>query len=284
MPYLLVYGPADLRTIVSTSTSEMASLDLLHGTALIIAGCIAGLMNSIAGGGTLVTFPTLIVVGIPSIPANATSTIALLPAAIASAVGYRNKIRTVSRWLRLFAPVSLLGGLLGGILLVRTPTRIFDWLVPFLILFATVLFMAHSSFTRFFGAHAAKDHTAPPSRIWLLGGAAFQFCVAVYGGYFGAGIGILMLASLGMIGFKDVHEMNALKVILGFLINVVAAVYFISSGLVQWPAAGVTACGTIIGGFAGAHFAQKVPQQRVRMLITGIGLIISAIMFYRQFS
>jgi len=262
----------------------MASLDLPRASALIIAGCIAGLMNSIAGGGTLVTFPTLIVAGIPSIPANATSTIALLPAAIASAVGYRNKIQSVSHWLKVFAPVSLLGGLLGGILLVQTPTRIFDWLVPFLILFATILFMANSSLKQFFSARAKASHGTPPSRTWLLGGALFQFAVAVYGGYFGAGIGILMLASLGMLGFRDVHEMNALKVLLGFLINVVAAAYFIASGLVYWPAAAIMACGTIIGGYAGAHFAQKVPQQRVRTLITAIGLTISVIMFYRQLS
>lgn len=262
----------------------METIDLLHGAALVAAGCLAGLMNSIAGGGTLVTFPTLIVLGIPSIPANATSTIALLPAAIASAIGYRNKIRSVSRWLTVFAPVSLLGGLIGGILLVQTPTRVFDWLVPFLILFATILFMAHSSFTRFSGMHAATGRGVRPSRTVLLGGALFQFAVAVYGGYFGAGIGILMLASLGMMGFEDVHEMNGLKVILGFLINVVAALYFIASDLVYWPAAGITACGTIVGGYAGARFAQKVPQQRVRAFITAIGLIISAIMFYRQFS
>lgn len=239
-------------------------------------------MNSIAGGGTLVTFPTLVFIGLPSIVANATSTIALLPAALASAAGYRNKIPTVSRWLRLFAPVSLLGGLLGGILLVQTPARVFDWLVPFLILFATILFMAHGSFTRFFGHRAAIAHGKPPSRIWITGAVMFQFAVAVYGGYFGAGIGILMLASLGMLGFEDVHEMNTLKVMMGFLINVVAAVYFIASGLIFWPAAGIMAFGTILGGYFGAHFAQRIPQEKVRTMITAIGLIISAVMFYKQ--
>jgi len=111
---------------------------------------------------------------------------------------------------------------------------------------------------------------------------AFQFAVAVYGGYFGAGIGILMLASLGLLGFQDVHEMNALKVMMGFLINVIAATYFIGSGLVYWPAAGIMVLGTILGGYFGAHFAQRVPQGRVRGMITAIGLIISAVMFYKQ--
>jgi uncharacterized protein len=260
----------------------MESLTLARAVMLIAAGSIGGFMNSIAGGGTLVTFPTLVFVGLPSIIANATSTIALLPAALASAAGYRNKIPTVSRWLRLFGPVSLLGGLLGGILLVQTPSRVFDWLVPFLILFATVLFMAKGSFSRFLGHRAAAAHGRPPSGRWIAGSVLFQFAVALYGGYFGAGIGILMLASLGMLGFEDVHEMNTLKVMMGFLINVVAAAYFIWSGLVVWSAAAIMALGTILGGYFGAHFAQRVPQGRVRSMITAIGLIISAVMFYKQ--
>jgi uncharacterized membrane protein YfcA len=257
-------------------------LDPLRAIALIAAGFAAGVMNSVAGGGTLVTFPTLIFVGLPSIPANATSTVALLPAAIASAAGYRSKIPTVARWLRVFAPVSLLGGLLGGYLLVQTPTAVFDWLVPFLILFATFLFMAGSSVSRMLGTHTALMQTSSPSTRWIVGGVIFQFCVAVYGGYFGAGIGILMLASLAMQGFHDVHEMNALKVLLGFLINVVAAVYFIASGLIHWVSAGTMMVGTILGGYAGAHVAQKFPQRKVRAAITAIGLIISAVMFYKQ--
>jgi uncharacterized protein len=259
---------------------EPSHLDVVRSVALIIAGFVAGAMNSVAGGGTLVTFPTLIFAGLPSIAANATSTVALLPAALSSAAGYRKQIGAVARWLKIFAPVSLLGGLLGGVLLVQTPSRVFDWLVPFLILFATILFMAHSSFTRFFGTGGAAKHHQ--SRTWLVGAAGFQFCVAVYGGYFGAGIGILMLASLGMLGFEDVHEMNGLKVMLGFLINVVAAAYFVWSGLIHWPAAGIMTVGTIIGGYAGAHFAQRTSQGMVRRLITIIGLVISAIMFYKQ--
>jgi uncharacterized membrane protein YfcA len=263
---------------------ESHSLDVVHVLVLVLAGAVAGFMNSIAGGGTLVTFPSLLFLGLPSVVANATSTVALLPAAISSAVGYRQRIPSVRRWLRLFAPVSLLGGLAGGILLVRTPTRTFDGLVPFLILFATVLFMANQWFQRFAGARIAAARTAIPSRRWLAGAALFQAAVAVYGGYFGAGIGILMLASLGILGFDDVNDMNALKVMLGFLINIVAAVYFFASGLVDLSAAAVMAVGTIAGGYGGAHFAQRVHQRVVRTMITVIGLIISAVMFYRQFT
>ena len=258
--------------------------DLLHSSAFMLAGCIAGIMNAIAGGGTLVTFPTLIFAGLPSIVANATSTIALLPATLSSAYGYRRAARSVNRWLKVFAPVSLLGGLAGGILLVRTPSHVFDTLVPFLILFATLLFMANTSFNHFFGARLAAMHGADPPRSWVVGAAVFQLAVAVYGGYFGAGIGILMLASLGLLGFEDVHAMNALKVRLGFLINIVAALYFIASGLVDWPSAGIMAVGTIVGGYGGARLAQNIPQSRVRTIITLIGLVISAVMFYKQFA
>jgi hypothetical protein len=183
--------------------------------------------------------------------------------------------------LRLFAPVSLVGGLIGGILLVQTPSSTFDRFVPFLILFATVLFMAHSFFSRLFASRQVLKG-AEPSRRWIIGAMAFQLGVAIYGGYFGAGIGILMLASLGMLGFEDVHEMNTVKVVLGFMINVVAAAYFIASGLIEWAEAGIMAGGTIAGGFLGAHYAQKVKQTTVRRLITVIGLGISAYMFYKQ--
>jgi len=262
----------------------LSHFDFFHAAALVVAGVVAGVMNSIAGGGTLVTFPTLIWIGIPSIAANATSTVALLPATFGSVVGYRKKIRPIVAWLRLFVPVSLLGGLIGGILLVRTPSKMFDTLVPFLILFATILFMAQSFFARLSGAMSVGDRLSAPSKRWIYGSVCFQFGVAVYGGYFGAGIGILMLASLGVLGFQDIHEMNTLKVILGFLINVVAATYFIISGLIHWPDAVIMTCGAVIGGYSGARVAQQVPQKKVRMTITAIGLVISAAMFYRQFS
>jgi uncharacterized protein len=262
---------------------EAHSLDSVQALVLVLAGAVAGFMNAIAGGGTLVTFPSLLFLGLSSVVANATSTIGLLPAAVSSAVGYRSRIPSVRRWLTVFAPVSLVGGLAGGILLVRTPTRTFDGLVPFLILFATLLFMANQWFQRVAGERIAAARQAAPTRGWLAGAALFQAAVAVYGGYFGAGIGILMLASLGVLGFTDVNDMNALKVMLGFLINIVAAVYFVSSGLVDYSSAAIMAVGTIVGGYGGAHFAQRVRQRVVRGMITAIGLVISAVMFYRQF-
>jgi uncharacterized membrane protein YfcA len=251
---------------------------------LAAAGFVAGAMNAIAGGGTILTFPALIFAGLPPKLANATSTLALLPASLSGAAGFRQNLPGVWHWVRRFALVSLLGGLIGGVLLTLTPAKVFDWLVPILILFATVLFTARPFFARLFRLAVEHEHQAPPSAEWLAGAICFQFFVAVYGGYFGAGIGILMLASLGMLGIGDLHEMNAVKNVLGFLINLVAAVYFVWKGMIDWPAAGVMAAASVVGGYAGAHYSQKVPQRAVRHLITGIGLLLTVVMFSQKFA
>ena len=245
---------------------------------LFAAGFVAGLMNAVAGGGTIVTFPALIFAGISSIGANATSTVALLPGTLAGVAGYRRMLPAVWKWIRVFAAVSIAGGLFGAVLLTKTPERVFDRLVPFLILFATILFTARAFFTRLLRLEVKRSI----SPRWLITAIAFQTLVSIYGGYFGAGIGILMLASLGMLGFEDIHEMNAVKNALAFLINAIAAGYFIYKGLIDWPAAGMVAAGAIAGGYSGAHFSQKVPQRAVRCSITAIGLIITAVMFYKQ--
>ena len=245
---------------------------------LFIAGFIAGLMNAVAGGGTIVTFPALILAGISAIGANATSTVALLPGTLAGVVGYRRMLPSVWKWIRMFALVSVIGGLAGAILLTKPPERVFAHLVPFLILFATILFTARTFFARVFRLESKSSN---PKR-WLVFAILFQILVSIYGGYFGAGIGILMLASLGMLGFEDIHKMNAVKNALAFLINVIAAVYFIIKGMIDWPAAGIVAAGAMAGGYSGAHFSQKVPQRAVRFSITAIGLIITAVMFYKQ--
>lgn len=248
---------------------------------LFFSGLAAGLMNAIAGGGTIITFPALIFAGISSIGANATSTLALLPGSLAGVVGYRRNLPAVWRWIRLFVPVSFVGGLIGGILLTRTPAQRFDHLIPYLILFATLLFTTRTLFVRLFRFEANAVPKAQ-SVSWIAGAMIFQFVVSIYGGYFGAGIGILMLATLGILGFEDIHEMNVVKGVLGFLINAVAAAYFVWSGLVDWRAAAVVATGAIIGGFSGAHFAQKIPQRAVRHLVTAVGIFITAVMFYEQ--
>lgn len=244
------------------------------------AAFLAGAINSVAGGGTLVSFPALIWLGLNSVAANATSTVAIWPGTVGSAWGYRREIRSAeARFLALIVP-SLVGGLIGAILLRYTPTVMFDRMVPFLILFATLLFMVQEPIQRMLKTADAAAHR---STRWLVGGLVFQLCVGLYGGYFGAGIGILMLASLGIVGLSDIHEMNALKTVLGSLINLVAAIYFIFVGLIDWPKAGVMTVGALAGYYFGAHFSQQIPQKRVRQIITAIGFTISAVLFYQQF-
>ena len=255
----------------------MTGLEILG---LSAAAAIAGAINAIAGGGTLLTFPVLLFYGTPALVANATSTLALVIGTAGSIFGFREYFRAVKPWLVRFVPVSLLGGVLGSVLLTHTSERAFAGLVPWLILFATVLFLAQGAFRRFAGfgeGGAAHPHARA---VWVA--VAFQFAVSVYGGYFGAGIGILMLASLGFLGLRDIHEMNTLKNVLGSLINAVAAVVFIAGGLIDWTKAGVMTVGALAGYFLGAHYSQRIPQQYVRRIITGIGFAISAAMFWQR--
>ena len=248
---------------------------------LMLAAAAGGAINAVAGGGTLVTFPTLLLFGTPARMANATSTLALVIGTSGSLYGYRQHLGAVKPWLWRFVPISLIGGLIGSAVLTRTEEQLFSKLVPFLILFATVLFLIQGLLRRFSHLDAEPAHRIKHRAVW--GAVLFQFVVAVYGGYFGAGIGILMLASLGFIGLNHIHEMNTLKTILGSLINLVAAVWFIFTGLINWPKAGVMTLGALAGYFLGAHYSQRIPQKRVRQIITVIGFILSAITFYQQF-
>jgi uncharacterized membrane protein YfcA len=251
----------------------------IEALSLCFAACLAGLMNAVAGGGTLVTFPTLLFFGAPGIVANATSTLALVVGTGGSIYGYRRLVSSVRPWLMRFVPVSLAGGLLGSILLTRTSERMFSQLVPYLLLFATVLFLSQGLFRRWGLQHPGK---ARP-RAWVVA-VLFQFAVAVYGGYFGAGIGILMLASLGFMGFEDLHQMNALKNVLGSLINLVAAVWFVGSGLIDWPKMAVMTGGAVVGYYLGAHYSQRFSQAQMRGLVAVVGFGISLKLFYDQWA
>jgi len=249
--------------------------------ALALVAALAGAINAIAGGGTLLTFPTLLFCGTPGRIANATSTLALVIGTAGSIFGFRKQVPAIKPWLWRFIPVCLVGGWIGSLLFTRTSDSAFERLVPFLILFATVLFLAQGAFRSVGKNRIAIDPRRLSKGMWIAIG--FQFAVAVYGGYFGAGIGILMLASLGFLGLENIHEMNALKNVLGSLINVVAAVWFIMNGLIDWQKAGIMVIGALAGYWIGAHYSQRIPQQRVRHLITAIGFAMSAVTFWKQF-
>jgi uncharacterized membrane protein YfcA len=255
----------------------MTSLEILS---ILSAAAAAGAINAVAGGGTIITFPALLAIGTPAICANATSTVALVFGTTGSVYGFRKHISSIKIWLLRLVPASLLGGLLGSWLLTITTSELFSRLVPFLILFATLLFLVQGLVAGL--VHKDAKQKREIQRIWPA--IIFQFFVAVYGGFFGAGIGILMLATLGFLGLSDIHQMNALKTILGSLINVVAAIMFISAGIVDWPKVGVMTIGAITGYFLGSHFSQKIPQIWVRRLVLIIGFSISAVTFYHQIS
>jgi uncharacterized membrane protein YfcA len=271
-------------------------MEVIRLLLVVLAAAVGGAINSIAGGGTLVTFPALVGLGVPAIVANATSTVALWPGAVGSMFGYRDDLAGAQAWAIRFAVPSLLGGLVGALLLLRTPGERFDAIVPWLVLGATLLFViqrplmaamrrrirpeatSHRSEERHESrtSHENDPATRPPSAGLLL----FQFGIAVYGGYFGAGIGILMLAALGFMGFSNVHRMNGLKNWGGLCINVTAAATFAILGLVYWPVAITMAIGATVGGYAGSRLAQRVSQQSVRVLVILIGFVAAAWLFY----
>ncbi len=242
-------------------------------------------MNAIAGGGTLLTFPALIGLGVPPIVANATSTVALWPGALGSLWGYRRELGGATGWAVRLAIPSVLGGLIGALLLLRTDPATFSALAPWLVLGATLLFVLQAPVLGWIRrrasnlprdesgtdtANSARSPAVVPhtSTAFVL---IFQFVIAVYGGYFGAGIGILMLAALGMAGLTNIHRMNGLKNWAGLCINLVAATTFAASGLVNWPVALAMGVGATAGGYAGSGLAQRVSQATVRRAIAVIG-------------
>jgi uncharacterized membrane protein YfcA len=246
---------------------------------LFVAGVVAGAINSVAGGGTLISYPALVAFGIPPVRANATNTAAVCPGAMSSAIAYRHDLPADRSLLTTLLLPSLFGGLLGAWVLAITPDRLFARIVPFLVLFATVLFATRDRFGRYLNPKRdGRGGVGKPGRIW---GFCFQFFVASYGGYFGAGIGILMLASLGLMGLSNIHRMNALKTLLGSLINGTALVYFIIRKLVVWPVALLMTAGTVLGGYVGARLAKRVDQRRLQMFIVVVGLAVSAWLFYK---
>lgn len=242
--------------------------------AIALVAAAGGMVNSIAGGGTLLTFPALIALGVPPLVANATSTVALWPGALSSMYGYRGHLRGLQRWAAIFAIPSLLGGTIGAWLLLRTPEARFEKIVPWLVLGATFLFAIQGPLMRRLRparAEAGRDDGAFAPRHGPAA-LAWQLLVGIYGGYFGAGIGILMLAVLGFMGFSDIHRMNGLKNWGGLCINFVAAAIFAVSGIVDWAVALAMAVGAIAGGYLAAHGAQRVPQVIVRRAILAIGV------------
>ncbi|HLA12928.1 MAG TPA: sulfite exporter TauE/SafE family protein [Pyrinomonadaceae bacterium] len=250
-------------------------MSLTHILILIAAAFAAGMINSIAGGGTLITFPVLIWLGLDPKVANATSTVALWPGLFGGLFGYRRELENSSQLLIRLGLTSIIGGAVGAALLIWTPSPVFARLVPFLILFATVLFMAQGSINR---KLRLQPIVAEPGAYWWLGAIVFQFFSSIYGGYFGAGNGILMLAAMGLLGLHDIHRANGIKNFLGICINSIAVLSFSLWLLVAWTDALVMAGAALLGGYFGASMAVRIGQVWVRRGIVVIGLIIFLVM------
>jgi len=243
---------------------------------LCLAAAAAGAVNAIAGGGTLLTFPTLLFTGISSVFANATSTVALLPGSVASAWGYRNELRACGRWVSILTIPSLAGGGIGAALLIFGGEKVFNPLIPWLILGATLLLLLQPAIARFFRRHHAEG---PPTPRLVMVIVLFQLLIGIYGGYFGAGIGILMLSSLAFLGLTDIHHVNALKTYLAFCMNGVSALMFIGLRQVHWDYAGSMALAAVVGGYVGARLALKLPPALVRGIVVAIGFAMAGYYF-----
>ena len=255
--------------------------DLIGLAGLFLAAMVAGAINSVAGGGTLISFPSLVAFGEPEIISNATNTAAMWPGSLSSALGYRKDTSVERGLLIMLAIPSLVGGLLGAVILVITPAETFRRVVPFLILFATLLLASRDTLARKFGNNpTGEEHVTIFGRIW---GGLFQLFVATYGGYFGAGIGILMLGSFSVMGLRDIHKMNAIKTPLAAIINITAFFFFALRGLVVWPLAILMATGAIIGGYGGARSAKHVNPRLVHYCVVAIGLLVSSWFFIKSF-
>ena len=247
---------------------------------LLVAAFAGGALNGVAGGGSFIALPALIFAGVPAVSANATNTLALWPASLSSAWAYRRELAAARSWAVSLSAVSLIGGLLGGLLLLRTTDTSFLQLLPWLLLVAAVTFTFSDRIQNV--ARSDADATAQPipdkAPVQIL---VLQLVIAVYGGYFGGGMGIVMLAALGIAGMRNIHEMNGVKALLGVIINGVALAVFIALGAIAWAPGLVMIAGGVAGGYVGAATARRTEQKYVRALVSVVAWGMTIYFFLR---
>ncbi len=256
-------------------------MDISTSLLLFAAALAAGAINAVAGGGTFLTFPALVFAGYSPIQANIASTLALWPGSLASAAAYRREWHAHRHILPPLLIISVLGGGMGAYVLLHTPEATFNALVPWLLLAATLIFTFGRRLIALLNRWT-KHHGETPSPARLLATRGMQFTIAVYGGYFGAGIGILMLAMLQLMGYTHIHRMNALKTTMGSAINAVAVLMFVGHSAVPWEPTLVMIVGGIAGGYFGARLALKVKPEYVRLLVSIIGFSMTAYFFLHK--
>ena len=246
---------------------------------LFIAGVLGGALNAVAGGGSFIAFPALLFSGVAPIAANATNTVALWLGVTASSGAYRRHLNISRRVMIPLTITSVIGGIGGAILLLRTPAHTFLRIMPWLMLGATLLFIFGSRLAR--GSRGSIAHDASRTAITIA--ALFELVAAVYGGYFGGGLGIVNLAMLAALGMTDIHAMNALKVVLGGIINGLAVVTFVVAGAVAWKQGIIMIAGAVVGGYFGAHYAQKLPQAWIRAFVILVGTGMTVYFFWKAY-
>jgi len=246
-----------------------------------LAAAMAGAMNSVAGGGTFFSFPALLAIGVPPVTANASNAVALWPASLSSAYAYRRELARFSNGLPALTLVALVGGIAGGLLLLSTHDDTFSTLIPWLLLIATVMFAGSGQISTLLARLRQRAESGPSHG--SAGGLLFQLAVSVYGGFFGAGMGIVMIAALAIQGHRDIHDINALKNWLSAIIYSVAVVTFVVAGAVSWPHTLVMIVTAAIGGYWGAVGARKVPAMWLRRFIIGVGSVLTIYYFYKTY-
>ncbi len=254
-------------------------MSLYSTIVLFAAGALGGALNAVAGGGSFVAFPALLFSGVPPIPANATNCFALWVGTTASGGAYRERLNISRRVMVPLVAISVVGGITGAILLLRTPAHTFMHVLPWLMFGATLLFAFGKKLSGNRGSGLGHD----ASTAALFWACAFEFVVAVYGGYFGGGVGIINLAMLAALGMTDIHDMNALKVVLGAVINGVAVVTFIAARAIVWPEGTLMTVGAILGGYSAAHYSQKLPQSWIRVFVILVGSGMTVYFFYKAY-
>jgi uncharacterized membrane protein YfcA len=253
-------------------------MDLLTSVGLLAAAFIAGAINAVAGGGSLVSFPALIAAGYATKTANVTNTVALWPGYIGGSYGYRGELQRQRRRIVALAVPSILGGLLGSAILLYTPGSAFDAIVPFLILFACLVMALQDRLSAFAASHRLQaqhaDHIPAPLYVGT-------FALSIYGGYFGAGLGILLFAGLAILLPDDIQHTNALKGLLSALINAVALIYFVAFGPVRWLPAVIMAAGALAGGYLGVGVARRLGKRWLRISVIAYGVVVAVVLFVR---
>jgi uncharacterized membrane protein YfcA len=265
------------------------SFSLPNAILLFCAALFGGAINAVAGGGSFISFPTLLFTGVPAVPANATNTVALWTGLVFSGGAFRHHLNVRRRvWVSLVS-ISLAGGVVGALLLLRTPAHTFLKILPWLMLSATLIFIFAPRFTKAISKRSnpgdAENVRVPhnPSGERILAACCLQLLVAVYGGYFGGGMGFVILAMLSAFGMADTHEMNAFKVVLSSAINGLAVIVFIVLRAVYWPQAAVMICGAALGGYFGARYSLRLPQKQVRWAVITVGVGMTAYFFLRAY-